>query len=365
MKGVRVERQNVSFCILTRRLYPLEGDSCPVKILSAAAKVPLNGAKCRMCTPCKAGEEAEKALATIPRAAPNWPGPFTQGIDICSIHQPWEDTWQQQFDDAMGAELARQRHAIVRMAADVALCMRSFERLRALSAVWTAPSPLGICVRGQLGEAKLLGSAPRQFSTFTRLLSASSVVLSMSDRFEWEATGTPTAVDDSTTTTTNDYGISASSGDSSSSSSSSSSSMSRMERTGARNGSDGVSSTSIRKRGGKNHHNHRSNSSSSESSSGKWWTSSSRSRSIRNSRRMKRRRSAGAGAGGAGGGDGGRSKFNSSLRRASSRSSGRGKRVLRRLLHEADTEVTLKSTQESALTQLLGAAWHKGGRRGK
>ncbi|GJP40738.1 hypothetical protein CLOM_g391 [Closterium sp. NIES-68] len=132
-----------------------------------------------------------------------------------------------------------------------------------------------------------------------------------------------------------------------------------MERTGARNGSDGVSSTSIRKRGGKNHHNHRSNSSSSESSSGKWWTSSSRSRSIRNSRRMKRRRSAGAGAGGAGGGDGGRSKFNSSLRRASSRSSGRGKRVLRRLLHEADTEVTLKSTQESALTQLLGAAGTK------
>ncbi|CAI5475829.1 unnamed protein product, partial [Closterium sp. Yama58-4] len=173
MGGVRVERQNLSFCILTRRLYPLEDDSCPVKILSAAAKVPLNGAKCRFCTPCKAGEEAEQALAAIPDTAPNWPSPFTQGIDICSIHQPWEDTWQQQYDDVMGAELARQRQAVGRMAADVALCVRSFERLRALSSVWSAPSPLALCVRGQMGEAKLLGTTPRQFATFTRLLSSS------------------------------------------------------------------------------------------------------------------------------------------------------------------------------------------------
>ncbi|CAI5522772.1 unnamed protein product [Closterium sp. Naga37s-1] len=173
MGGVRVDRQNLSFCILTRRMYPLEDDSCPVKILSAAAKVPLNGAKCRLCTPCKAEEEAEQALAAIPDTAPNWPGPFTQGIDMCSIHQPWEDTWQQQYDAVMGAELARQRQAVTRMAADVALCVRSFERLRALSSVWSAPSPLALCVRGQLGEAKLLGSTPRQFATFTRLLSAS------------------------------------------------------------------------------------------------------------------------------------------------------------------------------------------------
>ncbi|CAI5986927.1 unnamed protein product [Closterium sp. NIES-65] len=130
MGGVRVERQNLSFCILTRRMYPLEDDSCPVKILSATAKVPLNGAKCRLCTPCKAGEEAEQALAAIPDTAPNWPGPFTQGIDMCSIHQPWEDMWQQQYDAVMGAELARQRQAVVRMAADMALCVRSFEQVR-------------------------------------------------------------------------------------------------------------------------------------------------------------------------------------------------------------------------------------------
>ncbi|CAI5991669.1 unnamed protein product [Closterium sp. NIES-65] len=197
MGGVRVERQNLSFCILTRRMYPLEDDSCPVKILSATAKVPLNGAKCRLCTPCKAGEEAEQALAAIPDTAPNWPGPFTQGIDMCSIHQPWEDMWQQQYDAVMGAELARQRQAVVRMAADVALCVRSFEQLRALStvwstpspvplclralplaslralsSVWSAPSPLVLCVRGQLGETKLLGTNPRQFATFTRLLSS-------------------------------------------------------------------------------------------------------------------------------------------------------------------------------------------------
>ncbi|CAI5931643.1 unnamed protein product [Closterium sp. NIES-64] len=174
MGGVRAERQNLSFCILTRRMYPLEDDSCPVKILSATAKVPLNGAKCRLCTPCKAGEEAEQALAAIPDTAPNWPGPFTQGIDMCSIHQPWEDMWQQQYDAVMGAELARQRQAVVRMAADVALCVRSFEQLRALSSVWSAPSPLVLCVRGQLGETKLLGTNPRQFATFTHLLSSTS-----------------------------------------------------------------------------------------------------------------------------------------------------------------------------------------------
>ncbi|CAI5986931.1 unnamed protein product [Closterium sp. NIES-65] len=54
--------------------------------------------------------------------------------------------------------------------------------LRALSSVWSAPSPLVLCVRGQLGETKLLGTNPRQFATFTRLLSSTSVVVSISSR---------------------------------------------------------------------------------------------------------------------------------------------------------------------------------------
>eukprot|EP00897_Mesotaenium_endlicherianum_P007289 jgi/Mesen1/6589/ME000338S05762 len=173
--GISVARANVSFCILTRRFYPWK-DGPPIPSMGSSA--PLNGAKCRPCTPRLTGTKAVERLRRIAKeGSTRWLGPALEGIDLCDASGKWELKWQHAYVLAAGKEQAARGSRLQRQ--PLRNCTFSFEQLRQRVQLWYAPRSKAICRRGALGKLTRIGREGNQWGTFLDKLHRDSVVYSV------------------------------------------------------------------------------------------------------------------------------------------------------------------------------------------
>ncbi|CAI5486057.1 unnamed protein product [Closterium sp. Naga37s-1] len=167
LAGVAVARADLSFCVVSRRVY--RHHSMPV--LSLNTSTPLNGAKCRPCYPKIKGAEANLRIRQWylegSRFGPHRSPSFANRTDfaLCDAAKPWPapHVAAALFDAAAGPRLARERHSIMHVTLQG--CARNFRKLRRHAEEWQAPAEAVLCFRSQLGELHLLGPPGHCFYT--------------------------------------------------------------------------------------------------------------------------------------------------------------------------------------------------------
>lgn len=151
------------FCVVSRRVY--KNDLMPVA--SIASPSPLNGAKCRPCTPEYTGPEADVRLATKYYEVARL-GPIKTGVDLCNAREPWEANFTDIFDRDAGPAQAYQRRRM--MGSSFHECVSEFEKLRERTLVWDSAPPKVLCLRRLLGATEMIGPARISMGTLVPLL---------------------------------------------------------------------------------------------------------------------------------------------------------------------------------------------------
>ncbi|KAG0601508.1 hypothetical protein M758_11G117100 [Ceratodon purpureus] len=134
----------VPFCILSRRKYrwPLErAEDVPVASIGTVG--PLNGAKCRPCTPAATGPEAEQAASKLAKQW-GWPG-HVRGLALCDGSGDWEENWEDVYAEAAGRKFENQRKRVLSRTREE--CEADFLRFEEQWEAWDAPPAEQICSR--------------------------------------------------------------------------------------------------------------------------------------------------------------------------------------------------------------------------
>ncbi|GJP44034.1 hypothetical protein CLOM_g3426 [Closterium sp. NIES-68] len=181
--GVPVARADLSFCVVSRRVY--RHHSMPV--LSLNASTPLNGAKCRPCKPkmegALANERIRKWYLEGSRFGPHRSPGFAKrtGFALCDAAKPWvSPVADNLFDTATGPQLARERQSIMHVS--LRTCARNFRQLRRHAEEWQAAAAAVVCFRSQLGQLHLLGPHGASFYTALEGVNSTSRVVSTTPR---------------------------------------------------------------------------------------------------------------------------------------------------------------------------------------
>ncbi|KAL2634727.1 hypothetical protein R1flu_006206 [Riccia fluitans] len=143
---IEVRKCSFPFCVLSSRNYSWPPGKYGVPVLSIGSKGPLNGAKCRPCTPKLVGKRAEE-LVTASDKSIAWVGP-TENPQLCDASGKWEDNWETIFDDIAGQEAAVVRQKI--SSRTLSQCIQDMEDFREQWNVWDAPSAQVLCGKGKL-----------------------------------------------------------------------------------------------------------------------------------------------------------------------------------------------------------------------
>ncbi|CAM6109993.1 unnamed protein product [Calypogeia fissa] len=133
-KHVEVERNRFPFCVLSTRRYNFPRG---IPVASIDSRGPLNGAKCRPCTPkivWKAPNETKMTRASI--------GP-TDEADLCDARKGWEKNWEEIYDSVAGPDMAEVRQRIGRRTLDE--CIRDMQLFQREWEFWNATSPEILC----------------------------------------------------------------------------------------------------------------------------------------------------------------------------------------------------------------------------
>ncbi|CAI5471065.1 unnamed protein product [Closterium sp. Yama58-4] len=204
LAGVPVARADLSFCVVSRRVYRHHA----MPVLSLNASTPLNGAKCRPCYPKMEGAQANLRIRRWylegSRFGPHHSPAFINrtAFALCDAAKPWPAPHLAAalFDAAAGPRLARERRSIMHVTLQG--CAKNFRKsphrmgflvcvrlcsawpacpvpplirlsllsdwppqLRRHAEEWQAPAEAVLCFRSQLGEVHLLGPPGQCFYT--------------------------------------------------------------------------------------------------------------------------------------------------------------------------------------------------------
>ncbi|KAG6550753.1 hypothetical protein Mapa_007657 [Marchantia paleacea] len=139
--NVEVKFSTFPFCVLSTRKYPWPPKVYGVPVMSIGSKGPLNGAKCRPCTPLAVGRHARSIVNASDRSVA-WVGP-TEDPQLCDARGDWEDQWEGIFDEISGPDAADARKKISSRTFDE--CVRDVEDFQQQWEVWDAPSSEILC----------------------------------------------------------------------------------------------------------------------------------------------------------------------------------------------------------------------------
>ncbi|KAI3807754.1 hypothetical protein L1987_23688 [Smallanthus sonchifolius] len=135
----------VPFCIVSDRRYRFPPKRLGVPVAAISSKGPLNGAKCRPCTPVCSGQCAATVMNWLVRGW-SWADDGDGGIQLCDARGKWEDGWPKIFDEVVGRKLAAERKMVWELSESQ--CVADFEEMRRRTSVWEVASIVNVCGYG-------------------------------------------------------------------------------------------------------------------------------------------------------------------------------------------------------------------------
>lgn len=144
LRNVKYKLKTFPFCILSHRTYGWPPGRWGVPVLSISSKGPLNGAKCRPCTPVATGAVA-KSIVKAQERSWAWTG-SNDGLELCKATGDWEANWEEIFDRVAGPKACEVRKEMVNQ--NLIDCIKANEAFQEQVGFWDAPSPTEICEKG-------------------------------------------------------------------------------------------------------------------------------------------------------------------------------------------------------------------------
>jgi hypothetical protein len=133
------------FCVLSDRRFEYPPRRWGLPIASIGSPGPLNGAYCRPCIPQCKGECMEKVGAEW-EINFGWAEWRNGSLELCDGRQPWQEGWEEIFDEAAGEEAANVRHRVKEMKTED--CVSEMEELKKKAKRWSGPDAIEICNLG-------------------------------------------------------------------------------------------------------------------------------------------------------------------------------------------------------------------------
>jgi hypothetical protein len=133
------------FCILSDRWFEYPPKRWGLPIASIGSHGPLNGAYCRPCIPQCKGKCLEKVGMEWDKGF-GWIEWRNGNLELCDGSRPWQEGWEEIFDEVAGKEAADVRRRVKEMKTEE--CASEMEELKKKAKRWTGPDPITICNLG-------------------------------------------------------------------------------------------------------------------------------------------------------------------------------------------------------------------------
>ncbi|XP_019189956.1 PREDICTED: uncharacterized protein LOC109184412 [Ipomoea nil] len=138
--------RHVPFCVVTNHRYEFPPSSpFYVPVAEIFSRSPLNGAKCKPCTPFCGGSCVGSVMGGLEDGW-GWSGWGNDTLRLCDANADWEEGWEKLFDRGVGKKLASARKRVKSL--DFGRCVNDFEVMKGKTTSWVAPPEAEICSLG-------------------------------------------------------------------------------------------------------------------------------------------------------------------------------------------------------------------------